>query len=90
MPLNGASCPLVAFTGSGKSYNKKQTCHPPRKYRVHGESVVDQKSISGKIVSLILCMWKPGFVKSGHILCCSLYSEGTEKQPILADAVIPD
>ena len=32
------------------------------------DSVLDQQSISGKIVSLILCVWKPGFVKSGHIL----------------------
>ena len=31
------------------------------------DSVLDQQSISGKIVSLILCVWKPGFVKSGHI-----------------------
>jgi len=33
-PLNGANHPLVAFTGSGKSCNKKQTCYPPRKYSV--------------------------------------------------------
>ena len=31
------------------------------------DSVLDQQSISGKTVSLILCVWKPGFVKSGHI-----------------------
>jgi len=57
-PLNGANHPLVAFTGS--------TCHLPRKYRVQGESVLDQQSISGKIVSLILWVWKLGYVKSGH------------------------
>ena len=32
------------------------------------DSVLDQQSISGKIVSLILCVWKPCYVKSGHIL----------------------
>ena len=30
------------------------------------DSVSDQQSISGKIVSLILCVWKPCYVKSGH------------------------
>ena len=33
------------------------------------DSVLDQQSISGKIVSLILCVWKPCYVKSGHICC---------------------
>ena len=31
------------------------------------DSVLDQQSISGKIVSLILCVCKPCYVKSGHI-----------------------
>ena len=31
------------------------------------DSVLDQQSISGKTVSLILCVWKPCYVKSGHI-----------------------
>ena len=31
------------------------------------DSVLDQQSISGKIISLILCVWKPCYVKSGHI-----------------------
>ena len=30
------------------------------------DSVLDQQSISGKNVSLILCVWKPGYMKSGH------------------------
>jgi len=47
-----------------KSCNKKQTFHPPRKYSVQNESVLDEQSISVKIVSLILCV---GYVKSGHI-----------------------
>ena len=34
------------------------------------DSVLDQQSISGKIVSLILCVWKPCYVKSGHIYIC--------------------
>ena len=38
------------------------------------DSVLDQQSISGKIVSLILCVWKPCYVKSGHIWYASLYS----------------
>ena len=36
------------------------------------DSVLDQQSISGKIVSLILCVWKPCYMKSGHI--CTLVS----------------
>ena len=32
------------------------------------DSVLDQQSISGEIVSLILCVWKPCYMKSGHIL----------------------
>ena len=31
------------------------------------DSVLDQQSISGKNVSLILCVWKPCYMKSGHI-----------------------
>ena len=31
------------------------------------DSVLGQQSISGKNVSLILCVWKPCYVKSGHI-----------------------
>ena len=31
------------------------------------DSVLDQQSISGINVSLILCVWKPGYMKSGHI-----------------------
>ena len=34
------------------------------------DSVLGQQSISGKNVSLILCVWKPCYVKSGHILLC--------------------
>ena len=30
------------------------------------DSVLGQQSISGKNVSLILCVWKPCYVKSGH------------------------
>ena len=37
------------------------------------DSVLDQQSISGKIVSLILCVWKPCYMKSGHV-CCSVNS----------------
>jgi len=62
-----SNCPLVAFAGSGKSCNKNQTCHPARKYGAQNESVLDQQSISGKIISLILCVWKLGYVKYGHI-----------------------
>ena len=36
------------------------------------DSVLDQQSISGKIVSLILYVWKPCYVKSGHI--CIVYT----------------
>jgi len=54
--------------------NKKQTYYPPRKYRVQNESALGQQSISGKIVSLILCVWKSSYVKSSH------------KYPILHDS----
>ena len=37
------------------------------------DSVLDQQSISGKIVSLILCVWKPCYVKSGHIYLQHFY-----------------
>ena len=33
------------------------------------DSLLDQQSISGKNVSLILCVWKPDYMKSGHIYC---------------------
>jgi len=33
-PLNGTNCPIVAFTWAAKSSNKKQTCQPPRKFKV--------------------------------------------------------
>jgi len=46
----------MAFTGAGKSCGKKQTCYLSRKYKVQGESTLDQQSISGKIVSLIMCV----------------------------------
>ena len=31
------------------------------------DSVLGQQSISGKNVSLILCVWKPCYVKSGQL-----------------------
>ena len=34
------------------------------------DSVLGYQSISGKNVSLILCVWKPCYVKSGHICVC--------------------
>ena len=37
------------------------------------DSVLDQQSISGKIVSLILCVWKPCYMKSGHIYIINTY-----------------
>jgi len=36
------------------------------RYSVEFDSVLNQQSISGKIISLILCAWKPGFFESGH------------------------
>ena len=34
------------------------------------DSVLGQQSISGKNVSLILCVWKPCYVKSGVTVIC--------------------
>ena len=39
------------------------------------DSALGQQSISGKIVSLILCVWKPCYMKSGHIWRESLNSQ---------------
>jgi len=76
---NKAMASEVTFTGSG---NKKQTCHPPRKYRVQGEKCIGQAVHSGKTVSLILCVWKLGYVKSGHILLEQLYECMHASKPI--------
>jgi len=38
----------------------------------------DKQSTSGKIVSLILCVWKPGYVKSGHFCGSSIYDKHKE------------
>jgi len=51
-----------------KKLQQKQTYNPPWKYRVQNESTLGQQSISGKMVSWILWVWKPGYVKSGYIL----------------------
>ena len=64
---NGANLPLVALTESEESCYRNQTCQSWRKYSVEYDSVLDQQSISGKTVSLILCVWKPCYMKSGHI-----------------------
>ena len=46
------------------------------------DSVLDQQSISGKIVSLILCVWKPCYVKSGHIYTTYPGLETETRDPI--------
>jgi len=63
-PLNGTNCSLVAIRGSGKSYCRNQTCHSQTKCTVDYERAL---AILGKIVGLISCVWKLGFMKSGHI-----------------------
>ena len=57
----------MTLTGLEESCYRNQTCQSGRKYSVEYDSVLDQQSISGKNVSLILCVWKPGYMKSGHI-----------------------
>ena len=37
------------------------------------DSVSSQQFITCKIVSLILCVWKSGFFKSGHILFVNVF-----------------
>ena len=46
------------------------------------DSVLDQQSISGKIVSLILCVWKPCYMKSGHIFT-NLYNNTCISVPVV-------
>ena len=66
-PFNGANLPLVALTGSEESCYRNQACQSWRKYSMKHDSVLDQQFFSGKNVSLILCVWKPGYMKSSHI-----------------------
>jgi len=65
-PSNGAKVPLEAYTGSKKSCHRNQTRGFGARPAVEYDSVMSQQSISGEILSLILCVWKPGFFKSGH------------------------
>ena len=57
---------LKAYTESKKSCHRNQTCDFGARHTVEYDSVLSQQPISGEIVSLILCVWKPGFLKSGH------------------------
>ena len=66
-PANGAKARLKAYIGSGKSCHRNQTHDFGARHSEEYDSVLSQQSISGKIVSFILCAWKPGFFKSGHI-----------------------
>jgi len=60
-PSDGAKAPLEAYTGSKKSCHRNQTRDFGARHTVKCDSVLSQQSISGEIVSLILCVWKPGF-----------------------------
>ena len=60
--------PCFPLEPSWKRYHKLVTHALFLLFSVKYDSVLDQQSISGKIVSLILCVWKPCYVKSGHIL----------------------
>ena len=51
------------------------------------DSVLDQQSITGKIVSLILCVWKPCYMKSGHIYLIVLNTK-TDSGDILSGQAI--
>jgi len=66
--LNGANHPLVALIALIESCCRNHTYWSWRKYRVEYNSELDQQSISGENVSLILCVWKPGYMKSSPIL----------------------
>ena len=63
-PHNGTNCSLLAITGSGKATVETKTAIP--------EGSV-QRIMKGYWTSnsfqwvLILCVWKPGFMKFGHI-----------------------
>ena len=46
------------------------------------DSVLGQQSISGKNVSLILCVWKPCYVKSGHKCSTSISPHNTTQHRV--------
>ena len=57
------------LTGSGISCHRNQTRDFLARYTVEYDCALNQQCISDKIVSLILCVWKPGFLKFSHIYC---------------------
>ena len=65
-PFNGAKVPLEAYTWCKKSCHRNQTRDFGARNTVEYDSALSQQSISGEIVRLTLCAWKPGFLKSGH------------------------
>ena len=73
-PCNGTKAPLEANTGSKKSCHRNQIRDFGARHTVEYDSVLSQQSISGKIVSLILCVWKLSFFKSGHIPYSGLFT----------------
>ena len=58
-PANVTKVPLKAYTGSRASH-KNQIHDFWARHKVEYNSVLSQQSISGKIISLTLCVWKPG------------------------------
>jgi len=50
---------LTKALGSKKSCHRNQTRDYGARHTVVYDSVLSQQSISGKVVSLILCLWKP-------------------------------
>ena len=50
------------------------------------DSVLGQQSISGKNVSLILCVWKPCYVKSGHIYTWNMHNKQSHWSDIIFSA----
>ena len=66
-PFNGAKVPLEAYIGSKKGCHRNQTRDFGARHTVEYDSVLSQQFISGKAVSLIVCVRKPGFFKSSHM-----------------------
>ena len=77
-PANDAKAPLEAYTGSEKSCHRNQTHDFGARHTVVCDIVMSQQSISGKIIGLILCVWKPVFFSNlvtYMVSCLLIYSQ---------------
>ena len=74
--------PLEAYTGSKESCPRHQTRSFGARPAVEYGSVLSQQSISGEIVTLILCVWKPGFFSNPVTMMKHAVSHSVNSQTI--------